>query len=445
MTIPNVFRFLRASALWEYDQFPVYSEHSDRNEFWFPKDELPALALFVSHRWEREDHPDPISRQLNALRKLIEYLGDVVAAARLERQKRCDLVPSPYKYGVLQAFSILGAAYGSETDLNNDVWHNWIRKRKSLKDLPASELLEHVGFWYDYSCMPQSDTDKAKSDNHSDQVKEALSQLAKLVETCPILILRWPNDLYDGRGWCAAELSIGRSVNRHIVLRTDLMGTMIDRQDVFAPTDPFKNRTGTEGLINLLDRWMSQDKELHEADLFRIHFEYSWELEQMESASALPCYVTRAKPEIFPGLRQLLIFLIEKLDAISQLDRRNQSTKLADIEQIVRAAMGKAGLSCKKSDDVVFVGLMILEARHAVAIEMAAFYRECILRWLNGRTLKLARYREERERNVVRVWYLFVDEEPNVRPKPYWVKKYRWPFSLLQGLWKTTYKQINKD
>jgi hypothetical protein len=57
--IAKTFRFVRAAELLGLDALPAYQALQTRGGAWFDDTEPPLLALFVSHRWETPDEPDP--------------------------------------------------------------------------------------------------------------------------------------------------------------------------------------------------------------------------------------------------------------------------------------------------------------------------------------------------------------------------------------------------
>jgi hypothetical protein len=448
MQLPLGFKFLRPSALRHWDRFPSYADIIDKTPTaWFDSDHPPALPLFVSHRWLARDTPDPDGEQLGAVQQLLQMIAQVANAVRQGPGDRTRVVATPYVHGLLQAFSIIGAAHGSPEDEHSE-WQSWARCWERMLRVPADQMgeavVEEIGIWYDFSCVPTSSADLSGA-HHSEEVLEALHGINRLVAACPVVVLRSEGDAYDGRGWCAAELSIGREHHKHIVLRTDLIGQPIRRRAMVADGDPFQSWLGTGRLLKVLDDWTSEEAPLYAGHLYRIHIDYE-ELAQLETGRPTPYFATPRRPDVFVGLRHMLVTMIERLGELSRADTRRGSLAKVDLTEIIKDAMAAAGLRCSVVDDIVFVGCMILEARNIRAPELAGFYRDAQKRWINGQTLTLVHYRERRRPVHVsfwrvlllgreppaRAWYLFADEEIETRPRPKWARQ-KW-LSRLLGL-----------
>ena len=451
MNIPSGFKFLKSVAIRNWDHVKSYREILDgSHEDWFHEQNPPALPLFVSHRWRNRSVPDPDRQQLHAIQTFLRMIAQVATALRQSAEKRTQYVPSPYVHGILQAFSVLGAAHGS-TDDGSSEWTTWAKRWEQLQGLSPEEIgeavINDIGIWYDFSCMPTSSSNHAE---HTSDVRQALQQLSQLVAACPVIILRSEGDKYESRGWCAAELSIGREQHKHIVLRTDLIGQPLSKHLLMIAGDPFESRLGTERLVKILDRCTTTEH-LDKGHFYRIHFDYG-ELAEVEVGNSVPFFTTRRRPEIFQGHRSLLVTMIKRMAELSKTDTRRGKLAEVDLAEIIHDAMKSAGLKCSVPDDLVFVGCIILEARNAQASELANFYRQAQWRWIKGQTLKLQHYREARRAAyqgfwrqlifgrppLVRTWYVFVDEATNARTRPKWARQ-KW-FNRLIGLFERTAK-----
>jgi hypothetical protein len=73
---------------------------------WLARDEPPLALLFISHRWETLEHPDPSGRQLAALQEFLRLVCRCIEAMFLTRYDRLRLVPTLLREGLLQAEEI---------------------------------------------------------------------------------------------------------------------------------------------------------------------------------------------------------------------------------------------------------------------------------------------------------------------------------------------------
>jgi hypothetical protein len=100
-----------------------------------------AVNYFVSHQWESINHPDPTKRQFNRLRRYFE-------------------------------------------------------------NTPKTER-ESTGVWYDYSCIPQRDTNGERSSNEEKEFQSQLKLMHLLPMTMPTVIMC--DEDYLDRSWCCFE------------------------------------------------------------------------------------------------------------------------------------------------------------------------------------------------------------------------------------------------
>jgi hypothetical protein len=139
--VPHRFRILPASYLLRHDRFARMQdsdiEWMDPRRCW--------LLIFVSHRWETPEHPDPAGRQHRALAALVTGLCDLWDALIAEdASERIRLVPRLDRHGTAQAAVLLSRLNPADG-----------AGRRSLRGSARRVLPEHVGIWYDYACLPQ--------------------------------------------------------------------------------------------------------------------------------------------------------------------------------------------------------------------------------------------------------------------------------------------------
>ncbi|MGD0025219.1 MAG: hypothetical protein ABSC37_11460 [Xanthobacteraceae bacterium] len=411
---------------------------------WFPADAPPALVLFVSHRWLSPSDPDPDGVQIRALQRLLAMIVSAAFAMREPTKSRVEILPSLMEHGVIQAAFLLGATANKD---NMPVWESWSRFWRAVEhfddDSLGSALLKNIGFWYDYSCLPQSIFANIR-DGQAPGFSEgqtALFRLHELAAACPLLILRSRHDDYESRAWCSAELAMGHRPYRHLVLRTDLLGQPISPSDLLSPQDDTQGAwPGRRSLVGRLAEWetginplsKSTSRSLWDPWWIFLHWQ---DLAELEEQRAVPLLTTPRPPNIFQGQRQFMVTMMGLLDTCSEQDFADKPIKYCDLRGVVIHALNSANLTCSEQADMVFVGLTILHARHAGAPEFAQFYDHARRRLLQGETLRLSRYRERRgvtlgphgkvesgQIHEARVWYLFEDETLDARPPPQWAR-----------------------
>lgn len=203
------FRILRATWLMsKTGRMPKFEEIREESP-WFNPEAPPSAVIFVSHRWESPKHPDANGAQADALRAFLGAVRNVHEVRSAPKDERRAQVSSLLVHGVLQAAYFLdsGIAFGTERGA-------WDAGSK------IDDVLDSVGVWYDFSCMPQEGPADLS-------LVPGLQSIHQLIGESTMLILRRPNDQYDERAWCAAEISAepdrARQQCSRIVLRMDLV------------------------------------------------------------------------------------------------------------------------------------------------------------------------------------------------------------------------------
>jgi hypothetical protein len=461
--IPGGFRFVRAENLLSWQTMRSYEMIVRKGATaWFPADEPPALALFVSHRWLSPTHPDPDGVQIRALHNLLAMIVRLATAVRLPLKARVKAVPSLMKHGVIQAAFLSGAAVNGE---RLPVWESWSRLWRKLERYDdaslGAALLAHIGFWYDYSCLPQAifKNVRDKSATGFSEGQKALFRLHELAASLPMLILRCPGDDYESRAWCGAELAMGHRARRHLVLRTDLLGEPISPDDLLSLEDDALGAwPGRKVLVGRLGEWETgidpllkrPNRALWDPRWIFLHWQ---DLPELDERRPVPFFTTPRMPDIFAGPRpeadnifsahrRFLMEMFGKLEACSDRDFAEQPLGESDVGYLIVEAMFAGEFICSEQADMIFVGTTVLQARHQGIPDFWRFYDAVRQRCLRGQTLRLARYRERRkfdrddmlsqvsELNIepevrykeINVWYLFEDEPLEARPMPQWAR-----------------------
>ena len=417
--LTRTFRILRASYLLETSgPFLSFGElRLDHPGAWFDSADPPKAVLFISHRWKTAQHPDPHGLQAEAIRVLLRNMIQV-AHASANKEERSRLVPSLLRHGILQAAYILNTAmtFGENSEGG---WRQLVEKTKSVKGdfgSLAGEVASGFGIWYDYACLPQDSSRSGFKGTDADSrlLLANLRQLHSLISQCTLVSLRAAGDDYVERSWCMLELAtepdIARRGCEQVVLRTDLLGKPIHEADIGVgrPMDTAQKFREVR-LANILDWVKTGGPSLEWVDrLYQL-------LDELEDDRPVPLFTSARPPVIFPGQRALMGYMIDELDRLSRSDRslwrRLKGQRLqGDIEESVRGALRAANLKCTDPADLIYTGLMILYARHRGATELASFYGACLKRWLDGKPLRLLRYRERRSLSENRASWIFEDD-----------------------------------
>lgn len=147
-------------------------------------------AMFVSHQWTTEDHPDPLGKQLEVFQGAMSNLlsGRIVAQKSIWTEVTCHLVG------------------------------------EQAQGFVASTLTENaIQVWYDYFCVPQriagrvsSRVSRSLSQNDFEAQRDAIGSIPAYINKCEYFVALCPpmNDRmgsslnlqsWQQRGWCRAE------------------------------------------------------------------------------------------------------------------------------------------------------------------------------------------------------------------------------------------------
>ena len=365
-----------------------------------------------------------------------------------------EVVPSLRVHGVLQAAIALGnqRPFGPSrpADVETHGTSLFSDLNSGTGDAVGKGVLERTAIFFDYSCIPQGmDLHGLTADDPSNHMalEQALRRLHLLVDSSTVLSLRSAGDDYGNRAWCAAELAIGQPPRRHIVLRTDLMGTPVTDVQIVGESTTAQGLGTSAGAFDQAAR-----EEMLRIDYLWGAERFGWGVlrlladqvymgqHQLEAERAVPVMVTGRAPRIFSGQKSLLVHVIQRLKNLSILDgflngdldipdddpirkvdesdlRRvllgqslDSGEGLADIADIAIESLLAADIHCLVPADRAYVALQILHARHVGQPQFANFFAECLVRYIDGRTTRVTRYRELRDGLEMRLWRVFADE-----------------------------------
>jgi hypothetical protein len=396
----EIFNIIKVNILLdEFSQFPRHEHLSDR--YFFREDDLPEAAIFVSHRWLSSHHPDPDGKQFEALKIFLSFIRRI-CGSKVGNDALRKVI---FTHGGYQAAYFLGAynRFGPGNDSG--------AKLPSL----GEGVLSKIGVWYDYSSMPQDPATR-------DQLVSALGRIHELIGASNFVALRQPQDEYDSRAWCAAEVAtdpdIGRTHFRKICLRLDLIGQ---------PFDP-------ELLLDQPRHWAKvAERALKELEGVKSGAEAAaaiedfieWVGAEAEDNRDWPLFFVKRKPWIFKGQKQFMVSVMGVLRHASAFDEKEASNTSTfsiglDVAEAVTSCAKSVGLGSSKEGDLPYTALLILYARHRGAPKLAGLFADSLQRYLRGRTTVLARYREQREPYDERCWYRFEDQIGD-RPAVAWL------------------------
>lgn len=193
-----------------FTDYSCFSKYQNIPEEYFIKG--PHLSYFLSHRWETPAHPDPNTRQFKRFKEFLSTL--------------------------------------------------------------SPDIKETAGFWYDYSCIPQADSNGSRTTEEEIEFAEGLKVLHILSTLSHTVILF--NDGYLDRSWCCAEW----------IFASTISPLLVDEQQIF----PFGNAVKFRHLA-LLILFLSHDNEMkiklmNGEDRYAIGFINSLLMKTMETTEA---------------------------------------------------------------------------------------------------------------------------------------------------------------
>ena len=171
------------------------------------------IKLFISHRWEALQEPDPHGDQLHSLG---EYLSRVfmIANGYLDKEsyaaKELAIGESLLEQFNEQDVSICRCGTTPYFDLRSLLGYSELFYSRVCDIRPRRnfyQLLKHVHIWYDYASMPQSPR------TPDDQIifEDRLNQLADIAGQSEVIILWGVESLT--RAWCVLEGIVGQHLH----------------------------------------------------------------------------------------------------------------------------------------------------------------------------------------------------------------------------------------
>lgn len=329
------------------------------------------LLLFISHRWETLEHPDPEARQLNALKFLIRLIcdaADALSAKSDEKRRRC--LPSLRRYGALQALILLSRI--SLSNLDTETNYKKYNEKSAHKWLP-----EHIGIWYDFACLPQN----PRSSEQEKEFENALKKLPDLLqsEEISLVALREEDDDYELRGWCFAEarLASDKMIFAPLVLRLERLGFMFDYFSLGKTVDSVTKTDPALQFETALAGWETQSQ---------IPIEKYWETIVLQACASPDTLPMREEDSPMLGLSK---FSNPAGTWISLLvvDLARKGEEVFDFSEIILRLLKKKGLRCSEDNDLVYVGLLSLLWSCSKRSRLREFFRQCLDRYIKNESL----------------------------------------------------------
>lgn len=340
---------------------------------WTPAENLWHF-VFISHRWGSQNDPDPSGSQLAALKQMVQRMADIAEAISDERvgveaaQNRLARIPSLRRQGTLQAahlvFRSLCAAESIQDEVDGE---------------DGRGILDAIGFWYDYSCLPQ-DPKTPSEDREFAQTLQGIGDMI-LSPRVSTLVLRKEGDGYVSRGWCFVESMIAQSkddTNKPLVLWTDRWDEPVSLLD----SEPFS--VFKQDAEKLMAQWEDSSSTMSAWESFCCGVQ----------ATALPLLLKSEASESLFALAQadtltigfrLLAHIHSCLALLPKGGHLDLCVPLATLLQ-------SEGLGCRDDRDYILVSLLLLKSLTSEdAAGDVALWGEALVRFTEGLSLHLTR------------------------------------------------------
>jgi len=385
--VVSSFRVLPAGGVLAMEQMERHQNLKDKVH-WLDGEEQPLALLFISHRWETLEHPDPTGRQFKIIQEFLRRICICVEAMLVPARERLQLVPSLSLEGTLQAEEVVRRMLGSGPFAGasaciggreaSQIVKERFRTHGHDKKAFHAWLASKIGVWLDYTCMPQ----KPFSQEDEPEFRRSLLALDSLVMSSTVLALRQAADDYAMRGWCASEffLASTRSFSRCLFFD---MGRMDRDEKVLIPDPPAPRGTATDLATKVMTQSYEQDlSAFHESCSRWSSFEgplldmalpdpwSSYRGLQGSSFLAVDCDPNPFR-RVLEAIRSIEIALIEKW-------LMSEHPRTFDIGKGVGNLLQRFGLRCSDSSDLVYLGYLL--ACHGWIETFKPLFRECLRR-----------------------------------------------------------------
>ncbi|MFT3800631.1 MAG: hypothetical protein QM766_05365 [Burkholderiaceae bacterium] len=391
--IASRFHVISAGALLEFDHLPRHQDLCGGSH-WLRPDDPPLALLFVSHRWETLEKPDPQGRHHAAIRAFVQRIAVVARAMMSARIERIDLVPAIDREGDLQAHALLRRMLGQDplggasclpgpTLARRELSRAFERSGGDAGRFDAW-LATRIGVWVDYCCMPQ----RPFAQDDEAEFRQTLRELDTLVASSTLVALRDAGDDYPVRGWCASEFFLASEHSFARGLFVDIERLLAGRR-VAVPEAPAAKSTNPmiarviaqsyradrSAWQQAIDYWTELD-----GDLVRNHAPDAWGPYRSLQGSGF--FDSASDPNPFRRV----------LDAIKALETAllhcwlmSDRPRTIDAGRVIGSFVEGAGLSCSRREDLHYLGFTI--ACRGWVDTFRTFGRACLQRYVDGAEL----------------------------------------------------------
>jgi hypothetical protein len=380
-TLCTQFRILSAWRLCNATSFESHHD-LDGNDGWLTTEERPLLLLFLSHRWDTPEHPDPSGQQLRTLQTLLRRICVVIRALFADPPQRLRLVPELDREGTIQAEElarrVLGyGPFAKEGTLGNPAEAR-TRIREKVRELGPDAfdhwMLERMGIWVDYCCMPQSPRTAA------DQAmfEKTLMQLDRLLLSSIVVALRREHDDYATRSWCVSEIWFGArgSFARSLFIDMDRAEKDLPLATTSSPNAPDIIKKGYESDLDafrkVVDDWKTATVPLCEVP------PAPWSAYRSLQGSALfaPDYDPNPARRGIEAIRAISIEIIERW-------WMSNEPSVFDLAGFLNEMMVRQGLVVTDQADQAYLALLLLSKGWIDVLQ--PFFGVCLEAYLQHR------------------------------------------------------------
>jgi len=325
--------------------------------------------LFISHRWGSHNDPDPSGTQLTALKLMVQKMVDIAEAISDDQvgveavQNRLSRVSSLREQGTLQAAHLVFRSLCTSNPVSDSetIWNNGLG------------ILDVVGFWFDYSCLPQD----PKTPSEESEFAQALQGIGNMILSPNVstLILRQEGDGYLSRGWCFTESIIACSkqdTNLPLALYTE---------QCFKPFSIF------DDVVNaLMMQWEDISSSMNAWEVFSLVIQATAPSLVLKSGRITKSEFALALADTTDLGTRLIAAFLPLLLVLPEGGHLNLSIHLTTLLQ-------NRGLGCRDDKDYILVSLLLLTSliqKNPHESDLAIFY-EALIRFTEGLPLYLTR------------------------------------------------------